>query len=151
MNEPFYCPLWEIAMKRKHWLIVALVVMLILLIQVAPLLRQRKQERRITRATYELITQLMGQEDVEALLGCPPGDYTVNRSISTIVPPPQVISKVLLPGETYMIWATDEGAIVVLYNRYHMVSGKAFCPGTLPNPGVMDELFRLPRDWKHTP
>jgi hypothetical protein len=99
---------------RKRWL-AALAIALLLVGVIFPLLFPRPS--KVTRAAYERIEKGMSREEVEAILGGPPGDYTTRPTLPGLT----TADSILDTG-----WWGDEGIILLDFNDSGAVTQKHF-------------------------
>lgn len=86
---------------------------------------------RPCRATFERVREGMTREEVEATVGCPPGDYTT---------PGAIVLRPMRSGEawvTHVCWVCDEAELILLFDD----------DGRVLKPYVHD-VGIVPRRWE---
>jgi hypothetical protein len=77
----------------------------------------------INVVSFQQIRKGMTRQEVEKLLGAPPGDYTSGRSSGSLLALPTA------PGEKSRYhWASDEGLITVAFDKDDRVVGEQYLP-----------------------
>src|SRR5262245_60807911 len=99
---------------RRWWLFVGLTVLMVLSAALTLPAVASRHGRHIKRENFERIELGMTQGEVEAILGQPPGDYTVSRHIAHL---PLGMDIVIWDGPDAHReeWASDAGLIQVVF------------------------------------
>ena len=109
--------------KKRLWLVCALGIVIAFWVGWKTILQHRPSGLSITQANYYRIRQGMRQEEVEAILGGPPGTYTVGsydyQWIITTEPSDW-------PSGRLEGWYGTEGAVVICFDENGIVLESEF-------------------------
>jgi hypothetical protein len=121
---------------KKRWFITGVAVLLAVVIGVGFLC---SRPHRINQAGFDRITEGMTLREVEEILGRPPGDYTDRR-----LPDFAMLDGHLDRWEMAEVWLSDEGVVVVVFDKDCRVARKAFIPeGEWPERPWMERIRRV--------
>jgi hypothetical protein len=87
---------------------------------------------RVHRASYEQLQKGMTEEEVEAVMGSPAGDYTTGPVVHGDFHRPVLYvdrAELLVEWKT---WVTDHAEIGVRFDRHGRLGEKSFCPMSRP-------------------
>src|SRR5262245_57147713 len=105
--------------RRKWWLFVGLTVLVVLTAILTPPTVAIRRGQRINRENFERIEEGMTQGEVEAILGQPPGDYTVFKQVfvekeADVTPEVEIREGVFVrPRRRH--WVSDKGLISITF------------------------------------
>lgn len=121
---------------RLCLIVVLLTVLLVSFVLVSRSIRihSRPQSPRINETIFERIHIGLPKNEVHAVVGVPPGDYTTGTCLT------------LPPGIKYYgwdVWLGDDGQICVNYDEDDKVSEKEFLPVMRVQPSLFDRI----REW----
>ena len=129
-----------IRLRNRTWLIVVSAVTLVAVI-VAIWLLAAIRPRKLHVATFQQIKLGMTQEQVESLLGGPPGDYGVNAGGKQRVSAEGYIAP---PGSIEKVWFNDNNHLEIYFDSLNRVVGLYKRAGyrRSPPPPLWDRLLR---------
>jgi hypothetical protein len=113
-------------LRKRLWVLAGVGIVLAAGASATALALLHVRSPRIDREHFDRIAVGMGQPDVEAIMGGPPGDYTDRHCVMSrkwFYFCPNAASYL---GESYEEWLGDGGVIVVTLDKDHRVTNKAF-------------------------
>lgn len=128
-----------IGSRRRLWLGLILLGFLITLLMSHTFVQKKWAD---IQPRFDRIAEGMTQEEVEEILGFPPGEYRSSPGFMLVGP-----GHIQKPAEEWTkspyslkVWYFDEGHVEVIFDRDGEVAGKYWQADNYNQPGLMDRL-----------
>jgi hypothetical protein len=130
-------------MRKREWLLLFVSIMLLIAGAACWILTSPRSSQ--FTAKFDMLKDGMNEEEVEAILGGPAGDYRTGETrppeIGLFVVGPQHSWCPGTPLET-KVWYGDDGDFTLYFNFQGEVVDKAFSPMELVDPPIREKIRR---------